>query len=92
VIYIPILCVNITSMVMVVIFEGCTMSLFDRYFLILAGRVPESEAGVVASIAFQTGVLTLGWPLDTRAENAANTHATGCGASNSLIRSDRSAL
>ncbi len=68
------------------------MSLFDRYFLVLAGRVPESEVGVVASTAFQSGVLTLGWPLDTPVENAAKTHATGCSSSNSLIRSDRSAL
>ena len=65
------------------------MSLFDRYFLVLAGRVPESEVGVVASTAFQTGVLTLGWPLDLPAENSAEALAAN-NLSNRHNRSDRS--
>jgi hypothetical protein len=39
--------------------------LFDRYFLVLAGRVAEADCGAVASAPSPTaGAVSLGWPLD----------------------------
>jgi len=38
--------------------------LFDRYFLVLSGRVTGVACGVVASPFTPTGGITLGWPLD----------------------------
>jgi hypothetical protein len=62
------------------------MSLFDRYFLVLAGRVPESEAGVVASNAMQSGVLTLSWPLDEPTADAITETNGRAGQSGGLCR------
>lgn len=45
------------------------MSLFDRYFLVLAGKASVNELGVVASSALKSGVLTLSWPLNLCDEN-----------------------
>jgi hypothetical protein len=38
-------------------------TLFDRYFLVLAGRLTKDHWGTVATpIHFGSGVITLGWP------------------------------
>ena len=40
-------------------------NLFDRYFLVLAGRVNAAECGVVASVSsVRNDSFTYGWPLD----------------------------
>jgi hypothetical protein len=39
--------------------------LFDRYFLVLAGRVTGADCGVVAAPSLPgAGAVSLGWPLD----------------------------
>ena len=62
-----------TSPIMIVMFQRCIMGeLFDRYFLVIAGRVPEADCGAVASASAAAGGVTLGWPLDFPDEPAAN--------------------
>lgn len=67
------------------------MSLFDRYFLVLAGRVPESEAGIVATAALKSGMLTLDWPLDTPATSETDSRSMGYTTTCRQIRIDRRA-
>ena len=51
--------------------------LFDRYFLVLSGRVTGVACGVVASPFTPTGSITLGWPLDLPDEAPATEEKAG---------------
>lgn len=60
--------------------------LFDRYYLVLSGRVDGVACGVVASPLTPSGGVTLGWPLAFPDE----TQPTGAGSSDSTPRLERS--
>jgi hypothetical protein len=54
------------------------MNLFDRYFVILAGRMNGCECGAIATIADSGDVaIRLSWPLDFPEEQSSLLHEVG---------------
>ena len=53
-------------------------TLFDRYFLVLAGRLTPDHWGSVATpVNVGSGVITLGWPPEEKESSATQERAKG---------------